>query len=690
MAYTAVVDWVQVQIGGGGGYSFMQNMADNALQRGKKRPYKDTNASFAFRHVAVSLCNKTAEVRQNELKVSIDERSGSVQDSMVALSSVLDELIANPNKCMPFNEAFYEYAGKLPNIACMPNKKEARRQFKDRILSKNGLPILFLNDGGNTYVMLLGLPLNNISLCRSIDFVLDCGTMGEHEQFDWSLVGCHIPTLLKLLSTSKDRAILVFILSSIVSPTRLALLLGMQHQHTQKVKKKVEEFLNEVERKQKEAEKESEKHIEDIISSLQTEIEQDAKDLSSKRMRLDEEEIESRNTDAEMKKQRKEKLQKDSKQKAKKRVAKRLFKKWKSQLMSQQGKGKGRFSIDRGAEKAIYEVLQEQLQAHRRRWGEEGTGYLEHEKRIHSKEMKKIANKYLKKAGKKPVLSKETVRSWGKCRNKRSRQSKQHRGLNLWAHLRAEKKQQDKHINIHYNRAHVKNYTRFSFSRSSVVHGKNLVVRRAIDDKAYIRCGTSEGFCRPLHTPVQMNTGPDSHFQLPTADYPDPVGYVSPGVVLLVNNMKETEHKGRDKFVSDDVSVYVNCKPKHIYPSTATNWANDLFLVRYRFQYEHEMSAIEDSSTLNTDCLKKVLPYLVAVRDSIFQFELMTIKEDYEKVAQGGDHLSRELLRVSILLKRLEVALSTLEEFRQLPSVEKLTKYLSLLVEHLKCIREYF
>lgn len=204
------------------------------------------------------------------------------------------------------------------------------------------------------------------------------------------------------------------------------------------------------------------------------------------------------------------------------------------------------------------------------------------------------------------------------------------------------------------------------------------------------RCGTSEGFCRPLHTPVQMNTGPDSHFQLPAADYPDPVGYVSPGVVILVNNMKETEHKGRDKFVSDDVSVYVNCKPKHIYPSTATNWSNDLFLVRYRFQYEHEMSAIEDSSTLNTDCLKKVSPYLVAVRDSIFQFELMTIKEDYEKVAQGGDHLSRELLRVSILLKRLEVTLSMLEEFKQLPSVEKLTKDLSFLVEHLKCIGEYF
>lgn len=132
--------------------------------------------------------------------------------------------------------------------------------------------------------------------------------------------------------------------------------------------------MNEVEGKQEEAEKESQKHIEGIISRLQMEIEQDAKDLSSKTMRLDEEGIESRNADVKRKIQRKKRLQEGSKQKAKKRVAQRLFKNWKKQLISQQGKAKGQFRIDRGAEKAIYEVLQEQLQAHRRRWGEEGTG----------------------------------------------------------------------------------------------------------------------------------------------------------------------------------------------------------------------------------------------------------------------------------------------------------------------------
>lgn len=165
------------------------------------------------------MCSKTVEVRQNELKATLDQGSVSVQDSLVALSSVLDELVAAPNKCMPFIELFYEYAGKVPHIACMPNKKDARRQFKDRILSQNGLPIMFLNNRGHTYVMLFDLPLNNIAFCRSVDFVLDCGGLAENEQFDWTVIAGHVPTLMKLLSTAKGRAILVFVLSGIVSPT---------------------------------------------------------------------------------------------------------------------------------------------------------------------------------------------------------------------------------------------------------------------------------------------------------------------------------------------------------------------------------------------------------------------------------------------------------------------------------------
>ena len=43
----------------------------------------------------------------------------------------------------------------------------------------------------------------------------------------------------------------------------------------------------------------------------------------------------------------------------------------------------------------------------------------------------------------------------------------------------------------------------------------------------------------------------------------------------MVNDMKELQHNGRDKFVPTDVSIGVTCKPQHVYPSTTTNWAND-------------------------------------------------------------------------------------------------------------------
>ena len=109
-----------------------------------------------------------------------------------------------------------------------------------------------------------------------------------------------------------------------------------------------------------------------------------------------------------------------------------------------------------------------------------------------------------------------------------------------------------------------------------------------MDDKAYLRCGTSEGFSRPIHTPVQISQE-NLQFKLPASDYPQECGYVSPGVILLVNNMNEVSYKNTDRYVRDNVTVTVTCKPKLVYPSTATNWFNDLYRVRYLFPQEHEL-----------------------------------------------------------------------------------------------------
>ncbi len=74
------------------------------------------------------------------------------------------------------------------------------------------------------------------------------------------------------------------------------------------------------------------------------------------------------------------------------------------------------------------------------------------------------------------------------------------------------------------------------------------------------------------------------------------------------------------------------------------------------------------------------------MRDSIFQFELMTIEEDYNRVTEGGDHLTKEKTRVKVLLKRLEVGLESTDLWKQEPATEKIKADFLLLVDQLKNI----
>ena len=109
----------------------------------------------------------------------------------------------------------------------------------------------------------------------------------------------------------------------------------------------------------------------------------------------------------------------------------------------------------------------------------------EDSQRIQSREMRMIANKALKQLNQRLIKSKEIVRSFGKPRNKRSYQAKQHRGQWLWPYTRSEKKDADpkRHMNVHHNRAFAKNFTRLLFGRNSPLKDKHLSLRIAFDVK---------------------------------------------------------------------------------------------------------------------------------------------------------------------------------------------------------------
>ena len=216
-----------------------------------------------------------------------------------------------------------------------------------------------------------------------------------------------------------------------------------------------------------------------------------------------------------------------------------------------------------------------------------------------------------------------------------------------------------------------------------------------------------QGFSRPIHTPVQISQE-NLQFKLPASDYLPECGYVSPGVILLVNNMNEVSYKSTDRYVRDNAIVTVTCKPKMVYPSTATNWFNDLYCIRYLFPQEHELEKIvlneqnddpqyskeptsethqsdeqtsdakqsnnktndfQQANDQSSEAQKQelttssgdMLTWLSVVRDSLFQFEMMNVKEDYIHCIDGGDHQRRELMRVDILLLKLEKVLPMLE-----------------------------
>ena len=129
--------------------------------------------------------------------------------------------------------------------------------------------------------------------------------------------------------------------------------------------------------------------------------------------------------------------------------------------------------------------------------------------------------------------------------------------------------------------------------------------------------------------------------------------------------MSEIEYKGRDKFVPEDVTVKVTCKPKLLYPSSATNWANDMYAIRLNFREEHEVCYENENSAciLKTNITESSIKFLIFLRDSLLQFELMTIEGDYSRILLGNIHLEREVLRLQTLSSRMKLCTYVLREW---------------------------
>jgi hypothetical protein len=171
---------------------------------------------------------------------------------------------------------------------------------------------------------------------------------------------------LKLLSTSRDRAIVNFILTSIYSGRTLKSVFGLNEKVVASAKRDTQGYWTIIEDKKSLFDKEAEIYLEEKLCELGKNVEAAEETLNRKRHRLDEGEIDNKEFEIANKKKRIDYVQ-NHKGNVKMRVYRRLFYKWKSTLRSQKYKGQGNYKIDRGAETAIYDVLAEQANAHSKR-----------------------------------------------------------------------------------------------------------------------------------------------------------------------------------------------------------------------------------------------------------------------------------------------------------------------------------
>ena len=207
-------------------------------------------------------------------------------------------------------------------------------------------------------------------------------------------------------------------------------------------------------------------------------------------------------------------------------------------------------------------------------------------RRVKVKDLLGIANFKLREKGKE-IRSATTVWNLSKPKNSRSRQAKLHRGSGLFC-TRALYKADDKHNeNTHHRRAFKKNVRDFFFS-SITESERKFCLMRSIDDKAYLRPGTSEGFNSVRSKRILTPTAKDQIRKLPKYDWPVKQVYQTPSTHRLLM-LESFQVDGHEKIGSSGDSHYVFVRPKSYVDSSGTTWASETVWLRHNFPLDFEV-----------------------------------------------------------------------------------------------------
>jgi hypothetical protein len=309
-------------------------------------------------------------------------------------------------------------------------------------------------------------------------------------------------------------------------------------------------------------------------------------------------------------------------------------------------------SLNSDDEEFIAKQIEDKTTIHGRR--HELTMYTN--RRVKKEDLLNIANYRLLQEGRKIIKSATTVYNRSRPRNIKSRQAKLHRGKGLFCSKKPPKAEDLDNENTHYQRAHVKHLKMALFSADS----QKFSIAESIDDKCYLRPGTSEGFRNTKAGSILTLTDSTKARKLPKYDWPEKLVYVTPGTHRVFKKELDSA-TGNLITVQDDHFVYV--RPKAFVGSSGSVWASEsLELV------ESNPMSFSVEGTGDPDMPSKVVTFGRKTNHLLKQYIDMTMAEDIAKVKPDAScqHRQYECKRAKHLCSRLHAAFDDFEEHAQL------------------------
>ena len=196
-------------------------------------------------------------------------------------------------------------------------------------------------------------------------------------------------------------------------------------------------------------------------------------------------------------------------------------------------------------------------------------------RRVKKRDLLNIANYGLASKNKKLIKSATTVYNRCKPRSSRSIQAKRHRGKGLFCTKKPLKAEDIDNENTHYQRAHMKN-VKFSFFGQESAGNSHLCFMQSIDDKAYLRPGTSEGFQNTRNQKILTLTDVEKAKQLPKYDWPEKLVYQTPGSHrIFTKTPMMADDNNDEKLLTEDDNHFVFIPSKAIIGSSGSTWASE-------------------------------------------------------------------------------------------------------------------